>query len=177
MTHFVFDTNVIVSALLFNDSGPGRAFFRALNYGTILISRPLVKELSEVLCRGKFDRYISHEERDKFLEALITESDLIETTESVHVCRDPEDNQVLELAVNGNATFIVTGDTYRWNAFIPDGGLTRVYRQRPGCWRADRRSIPTEYALRPHAGVAGSERKFPRAFPRLYRYRRCFGTW
>ena len=26
MTHFVFDTNVIVSALLFNDSGPGRAF-------------------------------------------------------------------------------------------------------------------------------------------------------
>ena len=23
MTHFVFDTNVIVSALLFNDSGPG----------------------------------------------------------------------------------------------------------------------------------------------------------
>ncbi len=53
MTHFVFDTNVIVSALLFNDSGPGRAFFQALNYGTILISRPLVKELSEVLCRGR----------------------------------------------------------------------------------------------------------------------------
>jgi putative PIN family toxin of toxin-antitoxin system len=110
MTHFVFDTNVIVSALLFNDSGPGRAFFRALNYGTILIARPLVKELSEVLCRSKFDRYISPEERDKFLEALVTESNLIETTESVHVCRDPEDNQILELAVNGNAAFIVTGD-------------------------------------------------------------------
>ena len=111
MTHFVFDTNVIVSALLFNDSGPGQAFFQALHHGTILISRPLVKELSEVLCRGKFDRYISHEERDKFLESLITESNLIETTESVHVCRDPKDNQVLELAVNGNAAFIVTGDT------------------------------------------------------------------
>ena len=111
MTHFVFDTNVIISALLFNDSGPGRAFFQALHHGTILVSRPLVKELSEVLCRGKFDRYISHEERDKFLEALITESNLIETTESVHLCRDPKDNQVLELAVNGNAAFIITGDT------------------------------------------------------------------
>ncbi|MCY4614678.1 MAG: hypothetical protein OXB94_13805 [Nitrospira sp.] len=44
MTHFVFDTNVLVSALLFNDSGPGRAFFRALHYGTILIFQPLVKE-------------------------------------------------------------------------------------------------------------------------------------
>ena len=59
---------------------------------------------------GKFDRYISHEERDKFLAALITESNLIEPTESVHGCRDPEDNQILELAVNGNAAYIVTGD-------------------------------------------------------------------
>lgn len=110
MTHFVFDTNVMISALLFNDSVPGRAFYRAFKYGTILISQPLVEELSEVLCRGKFDRYISHEERDKFLAALITEATLIETTESVHVCRDPEDNQILELAVNGNAAYIVTGD-------------------------------------------------------------------
>ena len=38
MNRFVFDTNVMVSALLLNDSVPGQAFIRGLNHGTILIS-------------------------------------------------------------------------------------------------------------------------------------------
>ena len=110
MTRFVFDTNVIVSALLFNDSIPGQAFIRALNHGMILVSGALVGELSRVLARDRFDRYVTREERDEFLESLIRESNLIEITEAVQVCRDPKDDQVLELAVNGNATYIVTGD-------------------------------------------------------------------
>ena len=110
MTRFVFDTNVIVSALLFNDSVPGQAFIRALNHGMILVSGALVGELSRVLARDRFDRYVTREERDEFLASLIRESNLIEITEAVQVCRDPKDDQVLELAVNGNATYIVTGD-------------------------------------------------------------------
>ena len=38
MTRFVFDTNVIVSAVLFNNSVPGQAFSRALSHGMILVS-------------------------------------------------------------------------------------------------------------------------------------------
>ncbi len=110
MTGFVFDTNVIISALLFNDSIPGRAFIRALNQGRILVSGALVRELSRVFGRDRFDRYVTREERDEFLGSLIRESDLVEITETVQVCRDPKDDQVLELAVNGNATYIVTGD-------------------------------------------------------------------
>ena len=110
MTRFVFDTNVTISALLFNDSVPGRAFIRALNHGMILVSGALVGELSRVLGRDRFDPYVTREERDEFLGSLIRESDLIEITETVQICRDPKDDQVLELAVNGNATYIVTGD-------------------------------------------------------------------
>ena len=110
MTFFVFDTNVIVSALLLNDSVPGRALVPALNHGTILVSGALMGELSRVLSRDRFDRYVSREERDEFLESLIEESDLIEITELVQACRDPEDDRVLELAINGNAKYIVTGD-------------------------------------------------------------------
>jgi hypothetical protein len=36
---FVFDTNVIISALLFNESTPGRAFFTALAGGQLLLFR------------------------------------------------------------------------------------------------------------------------------------------
>ena len=110
MTRFVFDTNVIVSALLFNDSVPGQAFIRALNHGMILVSGALAGELSRVLARDRFDRYVTREERDEFLASLIRESNLIEITEAVQVCRDPKDDQVLELAVNGNAAYILTGD-------------------------------------------------------------------
>ena len=110
MSRFVFDTNVMVSALLLNDSVPEQAFIRGLNHGTILVSTETVSELSDVLGRDRFVRYISHEKRDEFLQSLIREADLIAITESVQVCRDPDDDKLLELAVSGNATYIVTGD-------------------------------------------------------------------
>ncbi|WP_025782607.1 putative toxin-antitoxin system toxin component, PIN family [Candidatus Synechococcus spongiarum] len=110
MTGFVFDVNVMVSALLFNDSIPGRAFIRALDQGRILVSGALMEELSRVLGRDRFDRYVTREERDVFLGSLMRESDLITITETVRVCRDPKDDKVLEAAINGKATFIVTGD-------------------------------------------------------------------
>ena len=110
-TRYVFDTNVIVSALLFNTSIPGHAFSRALGEGTILVSRSVVKELNDVLGRDKFDRYVTREARERFFESLIRESELVEITESVHVCRDPKDDRILDLAINGNASLVITGDT------------------------------------------------------------------
>jgi len=110
VTRFVFDANVVVSALLFSDSVPGQALARALTSGRLLISSNLVGELANVLAREKFDRYIVRDERDRFLEALVRDSELVEAMERVHVCRDPEDNHVLELAVNGDAGIVVTGD-------------------------------------------------------------------
>ena len=45
MIRYVFDTNVIVSALLFNASKPGLAFLRAVDSGTILTSAGFLTEL------------------------------------------------------------------------------------------------------------------------------------
>lgn len=109
-SRFVFDTNVLISALLFGGSVPGRAFASAMTHGSILISGPLVEELNEVLAREKFRRYVSVEQRERFLESLIRESELVVIREAVSACRDPADDRILELAVNGRATCIVTGD-------------------------------------------------------------------
>ena len=111
MTGYVFDTNVIISALLFNDSVPGKAFLRALNQGKILISEALVSELNHVLNRNWFNAYVTRKEREEFLASLIKETYLIEISETIQVCRDPKDDHVLEAAVNGKATYIVTGDS------------------------------------------------------------------
>ena len=59
MIRFVFDTNTIVSDLLFSNSVPRQAFGRALAKGTILISASLVIELSRVLGRERSDQYVS----------------------------------------------------------------------------------------------------------------------
>ena len=64
----VFDTNVLVSALLFAESKPAQAFFTALRRGTILTSLAALHELSEVLHRKKFDKYLTIEERELFLD-------------------------------------------------------------------------------------------------------------
>ena len=109
-TRYIFDTNVIISALLLSDSVPAHALFHALDHGRVLLSQSLAQELSDALSHEKFSHYVTPEERGRFLEALIRESELVPITESVQACRDPKDDRVLELAVNGNASLIVTGD-------------------------------------------------------------------
>jgi len=109
-TRYVLDTNVIISALLLSTSVPAQAFTRLLDSGTILISQSLIEELSDVLGRKKFNRYITSKLREKFLETFIRDSKLVEIIEKVKACRDPKDDRILELAVNGKAIFVVTGD-------------------------------------------------------------------
>jgi putative PIN family toxin of toxin-antitoxin system len=107
---YVFDTSAIVSALLFETSVPGQALHAALGRGRILISQASTAELREVLGRRKFDRYLTAEEREQFLLLLVREAIAIEIAEEIRACRDPKDDKFLELAVNGQATCIVTGD-------------------------------------------------------------------
>lgn len=107
---YVFDTNVIISALLFENSKPAQALRYALANGEILLSLDLLEELNEVLGRERFSRYVTREEREEFLEALVERAVLVEITESVQACRDPKDNKVLELALSGAAQYIISGD-------------------------------------------------------------------
>lgn len=107
---YVFDTNVIISALLFENSKPAQALRYALANGEVLLSLDLLEELNEVLGRERFNRYLTSEEREEFLEALIERAVLVEITENVQECRDPKDDKVLELALNGEAQYIISGD-------------------------------------------------------------------
>ncbi len=107
---FVFDNNTLVSALLFAQSLPGKAFYTALEQGQVLVSPTTFAELQDVLEREKFDVYVTPEEREQFLAMFLREATLVEITEEIRACRDPKDDQFLELAVSGNACSVVTGD-------------------------------------------------------------------
>jgi len=107
---YVFDTNIIVSALLFEDSKPALALQEALDQGNLLLSMEVAEEIGEVLRRSKFDRYVKRKTREEFLRAFILEAVFVEIIKTIQVCRDPKDNKFLELAVNGNASHLITGD-------------------------------------------------------------------
>ena len=107
---YVLDANVIVSGLLFPGSLPGQAFSEARVRGDVLLSDDTVEEIVGVLRRPKFDRYVLPEERDRFVAKLIREARHVHPSETVHACRDPNDDKWLELATAGSATQIITGD-------------------------------------------------------------------
>lgn len=100
----------LLAHLLLDNSVPARAFRKALKDGLVLISAAIIQELDEVLGRDKFDPYVTRDERERFLVALLRETTLIVIHEIVQVCRDPRDDKFLELAINGNADVIVSGD-------------------------------------------------------------------
>ncbi len=107
----IFDTNVLVSALLLPDSKPRQALNRALREGKVLVSFATLAELNEVLSRKRFRRYVDEEDVRSFLAALTREADWVDVGIQIQACRDPKGNKFLELAVSGQGTHIVTGDT------------------------------------------------------------------
>jgi putative PIN family toxin of toxin-antitoxin system len=106
----VVDTNVLVSRLLAADSVPGQAVRVARRNGRLLVSEDTMNELAGVLSRAKLDRYISLEDRKQFLRQLVRIAEFVSIVQVARACRDPKDDKFLEVALNGKADLIITGD-------------------------------------------------------------------
>lgn len=106
----VLDTNVLVSAVLLQHSVPRRVFDYVILKARLLLSVAVIAELSDVLIRPKFDRYLSADDRLEFLAKTIRDAENIDVDLTLTDCRDPKDNKFPELAVSGSATHVVTGD-------------------------------------------------------------------
>ena len=106
----VFDTNTLISHLLLPSSLPAQAVRKGLHQGQILVSDETLSELANVLLRSIFDRYISIEGRQEFFRVFGKVVEKVNIIRSIQVCRDPKDNKFLELAIDGRAGYIITGD-------------------------------------------------------------------
>lgn len=106
----VVDTNVLISRLLVADSVPAQAVRLARRNGRLLVSDATVYELAEVLNRRKLDRYVPLKDRQRFLRELSRIAEFVPIIQIVRECQDPKDDKFLEVALNGRADVIVTGD-------------------------------------------------------------------
>jgi putative PIN family toxin of toxin-antitoxin system len=109
----VIDTNVLLSGLLWH--GTPHALLESVRAGTlILISSPtLLAELEEVIGRAKFDAVLtrSSTSREHVLSELRKLVKVIEPPPlAVPMCRDPDDDAVLALALASQAEVIISGD-------------------------------------------------------------------
>jgi len=105
----VVDTNVFVSAALRADSMPALAIRLVRSNHVLLKSSSTEHELMSVLARPKFLGLIAPA-FNHFVAATMAIAELVEITEQIAACRDPRDDKFLELAVNGRADILVSGD-------------------------------------------------------------------
>ncbi len=107
----VFDSNVLISGFLFGGH-PARLLEHALASSIhAFMSLPILDEVRDVLQRPKFG--LSSEQAITFVEELHELCDVVTPTKSVRVISaDPDDNIVLECALEANAAVIVSGDSH-----------------------------------------------------------------
>lgn len=104
----VFDTNILVSALVF-PGGRGEAALRRVidERDQLVLSKPILDELLGILGR-KFSR--DAEELAHVAVFLSELAQYVKPRRRLQAVKDEPDNRILECAVAGRAEAIVTGD-------------------------------------------------------------------
>ena len=107
---FVFDTNALISAHLLDKSASRKAYNKAIDNGVLIYSAETFDEFANTFIRSKFEKYLPLEKRMSVIGEFQARGALIKTRIVISICRDPNDNKFLELAISANASCIITGD-------------------------------------------------------------------
>lgn len=107
----VFDTNILIGALITRDTPPD-ALYRAWLRGAfeIVTSRAQLAELATVLARPRLQRFIDPDEAAVIVEHLETRATVLREPPPVTLSTDPADNDILAAAIADEVDLIVSGD-------------------------------------------------------------------
>ena len=112
--YVVIDTNVFISAIIGQINFPRKIFDEIVltNEVKICLSKEVLEEYEEVAGRKKFAKFKGFEEKAlELIEDIKRISIWFEPTEVIDVLTDKDDNMFIELAVEANANYIVSGNT------------------------------------------------------------------
>lgn len=113
MQKIILDTNVLVSDLI-SKGIPFQIIYRLVfdKKVSVCLSEAVLTEYVEVLNREKFTKYSDFKiQAEIVLLKLETLGLLFEPTQQIELIQDLPDNRFLELALEGNADFLITGNT------------------------------------------------------------------
>lgn len=105
----IIDTTLWISFLLTKDFSK---FDRIIAGQEIVLvfSQELVDEIVAVTQRIKFRKYFPLKDVESLLRKINSRSIFISVTTVSNACRDPKDNFLLALAIDAEATHLITGD-------------------------------------------------------------------
>jgi putative PIN family toxin of toxin-antitoxin system len=110
----VLDANVYVSAAIHPEGPPGRILDRFLRDSAfeIVLAPAIIEETLRALAYPKVRKYLRADiDAVAWFEAVIVLADLIAGEYAVDaVSDDPDDDKYVAAAVEGRASFVVTGD-------------------------------------------------------------------
>lgn len=106
----VIDTNILISYVLKPNSCLRHDVDYALKSCKLLISQGCFDELRNVIERFVKKGFVTIQESAEFLGSIVEVAEWIKIIEPIKACRDPKDDKFLELAVNGQAEYLITGD-------------------------------------------------------------------
>ncbi len=109
----LLDTNVWVSAFLKPTGPPGQVIARwRRDDFTVVTSLSQLAETTEVLSRPRLTLRFKYppEEVETFVRLIAARATIVQTSGDLKICRDPDDNQILEAAIRSEAGYLVTRD-------------------------------------------------------------------
>jgi putative PIN family toxin of toxin-antitoxin system len=109
----VVDTNILIRAIIKPEGTVGPILRRlAVAEYQLVYSRALLDELLEKLALPRLrDKYrISDDAVADIVALLVLRAELVAPDFTLTICRDPDDNRIIEAALAGRASCIVTGD-------------------------------------------------------------------
>jgi len=108
-TKVIIDTNLWVSFLISRRFEKLDFLFSSRKI-CLLFSERSFSEFINVVRREKFRKYFSKDDIDELSIKMKNVAKIVQTTSVQTQCRDPKDNFLLELAVDGRADYLITGD-------------------------------------------------------------------
>jgi len=109
MIRAVLDTNVAVSAHLSSQGAAALILDLAMaQYFRCFISEPLLEEYVEVLGRAQFG--LGEQKTARVMRRFRRAANLVVPPKSLRITADPDDNIVMECALQARADFVVTGN-------------------------------------------------------------------
>ena len=105
----IIDTNLWISFIISKKFNQIELFIIE-NNTILLFNEDLILKIESTMSKPKLKKYFGKNALNEMLNAFEDCIEFVATYSSVKLCRDEKDNFLLNLAIDGNADYLITGD-------------------------------------------------------------------
>ena len=105
----IIDTNLWISFIISKKFNQIETLFLK-NEVVLIFNEELILEIKNTMSKPKLMKYFNENSLNEMLVAFEECIEIIASYTSIKICRDEKDNFLLNLSIDGNADYLITGD-------------------------------------------------------------------